>query len=113
MVHPGPQGLSGARISAVTFDGRTVELFNEPGGQGLSKLMAAAVTKKLEPGVGELRWTSGSTTVAVTMKVVSSASTAGDGQASRGFSGLRLPDSVVGHAATAAASGPKLAGAAQ
>jgi type VI secretion system protein ImpL len=60
--------------------------------------------------VGELRWTSGSTTVAVTMKLISSASSTGDAQASRGFNGLRLPDSVVGHAAT---NGPKLAGAGQ
>jgi type VI secretion system protein ImpL len=114
MVHPGPQGVSGAKVTAVTFDGRTVELFNEPGLQGLDKLMAAAATKKLQPGLGELRWTSGSTTVGVTMKLVSSASTNGDGQASRGFSGLRLPDAVVGHAAgPATANGPKLAGAAQ
>jgi type VI secretion system protein ImpL len=114
MVHPGPQVASGARVSAVTFDGRTVELFNVPGEQGLEKLMAAAAKKKLEPGVGELRWTSGSTTVAVTLKLVSDAASTGGAQASRGFSGLRLPDAVVGHAVgTAAANGPKLAGAAQ
>jgi type VI secretion system protein ImpL len=114
MVHPGPQGANGARVTAVTFDGRTVELFNVPGAQGLEKLMAAATTKKLQPGLGELRWTSGSTTVAVTLKLVSDAASTGDAQASRGFNGLRLPDAVVGHAAgTAAANGPKLAGAAQ
>jgi type VI secretion system protein ImpL len=111
MVHPGPQGASGAKISAVTFDGRTVELVNEPGEQGLSKLIAAAAKKKLEPGVAELRWTSGGTTVGVTLKLVSSASASGtDAQASRGFNGLRLPDSVVGRPA---GSGPQLAGAAQ
>jgi type VI secretion system protein ImpL len=98
----------------VTFDGRTVELFNEPGEQGLNKLMAAAVTKKLERGVGELRWTSGNTTVGVTLKLVSSPASSGDAQASRGFNGLRLPESVVGRAAaTAAAGAPQLAGAAQ
>jgi type VI secretion system protein ImpL len=114
MVHPGPQGASGARVTAVTFDGRTVELFNEPGEQGLNKLMAAAVTKKLERGVGELRWTSGNTTVGVTLKLVSSPAGSGDAQASRGFNGLRLPESVVGRAAaTAAAGAPQLAGAAQ
>jgi type VI secretion system protein ImpL len=113
MVHPGPQGASGAKVSAVTFDGRTVELFNVPGEQGLAKLMAAAATKRLESGLGELRWTSGSTTVGVTLKVVSDAASTGGVQASRGFSGLRLPDSVVGHAAAAPAGGPKLAGAGQ
>jgi type VI secretion system protein ImpL len=112
MVHPGPQGVSGAKVSAVTFDGRTVELFNEPGEYGLTKLIGAAAKKKLEAGVHELRWTSGSTTVAVTLKLVSSASSGGDAQASRGFSGLRLPDTVVGRAASAP-GGPQLAGAAQ
>jgi type VI secretion system protein ImpL len=114
MVHPGPPGAaSGAKVSAVTFDGRTVELFNEPGEQGLDKLMAAAATKKLKPGLGELRWISGSITVGVTMKLVTNASSTGDGQASRGFSGLRLPDSVVGHGSAAGANSPQLAGAAQ
>lgn len=110
MVHPGPQGASGARVSAVTFDGRTVELFNEPGEQGLAKLIAAAAKKKLDPGVAELRWTSGSTTVGVTLKLVTNAASTGDAQASRGFNGLRLPDSVVGRPA---GNGPQLAGAAQ
>jgi type VI secretion system protein ImpL len=110
MVHPGPEGANGAKVSAITFDGRTVELFNEPGEQGLTKLIAAAAKKKLEPGVAELRWTSGSTTVGVTLKLVSNAASTGDAQASRGFSGLRLPESVVGRPA---GSGQQLAGAAQ
>ena len=110
----GPQGVSGAKVTAVTFDGRTVEIFNEPGEQGLNKLMAAAVTKRLERGLGELRWTSGSTTVAVTMKVVSSPAANSDGHASRGFNGLRLPETVVGRAAAGTgASSPQLAGASQ
>jgi type VI secretion system protein ImpL len=111
MVHPGPQGASGAKVSAVTFDGRTVELFNEAGEYGLTKLIAAASQKKLEGGMYELRWSSGNVAVAVTLKRVSSAASTSDAQASRGFSGLRLPDSVVGRAA--AASSPQLAGGAQ
>jgi type VI secretion system protein ImpL len=115
MVHPGPQGSSGAKVSAVTFDGRTVELFNEPGEYGLAKLIGAAQKKKLDAGVHELRWNAGNVTVAVTLKQVSSGNGGGgDAPASRGFSGLRLPETVVGHAASpAAASGPQLAGAAQ
>jgi type VI secretion system protein ImpL len=115
MVHPGPQGASGARVSAVTFDGRTVELFNEPGEYGLTKLIGAATQKKVEGGLHELRWTSGAVSVAVTLKRVSSSSSngGGEGQASRGFSGLRLPETVVGRAASPAAGGPQLAGGAQ
>jgi type VI secretion system protein ImpL len=114
MVHPGPQGASGAKVSAVTFDGRTVELFNEPGEFGLTKLIGAAQKKKLDAGVHELRWAAGNVSVAVTLKQVSSASSGGDAQASRGFSGLRLPETVVGRGpGTPPAGGPQLAGAAQ
>ena len=112
MVHPGPQGTSGAKVSAVTFDGRTVELFNVPGELGLEKLIGAAQKNKISQGVHELRWSASNVTVAVTLKLVSSAASTGDGQASRGFNGLRLPDSVVGRAAVGA-SNPQLAGAAQ
>jgi type VI secretion system protein ImpL len=119
MVHPGPQGASGAKVSAITFEGRTVELFNEPGEYGLTKLIESAAKKKVEGGLYELRWTAGSVAVAVTLKRVSSSSSnGGEAQASRGFSGLRLPETVVGRAPSPASSptaagGPQLAGAAQ
>jgi type VI secretion system protein ImpL len=112
MVHPGPQGSSGAKISAVTFDGRTVDLFNEPGQFGLQKMIEAAAKKRLDASTHELRWSAGNVSVAVNLKRVSSTeATAGDAQASQGFRGLRLPDAIVGRAP--ASAGPALAGAAQ
>jgi type VI secretion system protein ImpL len=112
MVHPGPQGSSGARISAVTFDGRTVELFNEPGQFGLQKMIEAATQKRLDASTHELRWTVGNVSVAVDLKRVSSAETSGgDAQARQGFRGLRLPDAVVGRPTIG--PGPVLAGAGQ
>jgi len=99
MVHPGP-GTSGARISAVTFDGRTVELFNEPGQFGLKRMMEAAARKRKDGGVHELRWSGagGAISVAVDLKITSSAeanagANAGAGQ---GFKGMRLPVTIVG-----------------
>jgi type VI secretion system protein ImpL len=112
MVHPGPQGSSGAKISAVTFDGRTVELFNEPGEFGLQKMIEAATRKRLDGSTHELRWSGGNVSVAVNLKRVSSTESGGsDAQASRGFRGLRLPDTIVGR--SSAAAGPVLAGGAQ
>ena len=112
MVHPGPQGTSGAKISAVTFDGRTVELFNEPGEFGLQKMIEAAARKRLDGSTHELRWSAGNVSVAVNLKRVSSTDTSGgDAQASQGFRGLRLPDAIVGR--SSAGAGPVLAGAAQ
>ena len=115
MVHPGPQGMAaGARVSAVTFDGRTVELFNQPGQFGLQRLFEAAQRKRKDDGVHELRWSANNVSVAVDLKIVSSpqsgGSSAGSGQ---GFRGLRLPQAIVGRTDTAPApsNAPALASA--
>jgi type VI secretion system protein ImpL len=116
MVHPSPQGTPGARITAVTFDGRSVELFNEPGQFGLKRMIDAATRKRKEGGVFELRWTNGNVTVALDLKITSSPATQGDGEVrsqARGFHGLRLPESIVGrNPAAAASSGPLASGGA-
>jgi type VI secretion system protein ImpL len=113
MTHPGPQGAAGARISAVTFDGRTVELFNEPGQFGLTRMVAAAARRNKDGGVFELRWSAGNVTVTIDLKRISSADTNGSGEsatASRGFHGLRLPETIVGRIAAApGAAGPAVA----
>jgi type VI secretion system protein ImpL len=97
MVHPGPQGAPGARITAVTFDGRSVELFNEPGQFGLRRMIDAAVRTKKEGSVHELRWTAGGISVAVELRIVSSpAASAGGAPQEQGFRGLRLPEAIVG-----------------
>ena len=103
MVHPGPQGAAGqqgARITAVTFDGRTVELFNEPGQFGLKRMIDAAAKKRKDGGVFELRWTRGEVAVAVDLKITSSAETTGAGSATavqdQGFRGMQLPETIVG-----------------
>jgi type VI secretion system protein ImpL len=95
MVHPGPQGVHGARISAVTVDGRTVELFNDTSDKGLEKMLAAAVRKKKGDRWNELRWNNGAVTVAVELKVVSDPNAA-SAPATQGFRGMRLPASIVG-----------------
>jgi type VI secretion system protein ImpL len=98
MVHPGPQGVMGARVSAVTVDGRTVDVFSDSSDQALKKMIDAATRKKKEGGVFELRWTSGLVSVTVDLKIISNGEAApaqaqGHGQ---GFSGLRLPATIVG-----------------
>jgi type VI secretion system protein ImpL len=111
MVHPGPQGTNGAKIGVVTANGLSVELFNVPGEFGLQKMIEAAANKRVDADTHELRWTSGNVSVAVNLKRISSAAAgAGDAQASRGFKGLRLPESIVGRPGAGAA--PTLAGAA-
>jgi type VI secretion system protein ImpL len=94
MVHPSAQGMPGARISAVTFDGRTVELFNEAGQFGLKRMIDAASRKRKDGGVFELRWAKGEVAVTVDLKITSSPEDPG-----RGFHGMRLPETIVGRIA--------------
>ncbi|WP_209717418.1 type VI secretion system membrane subunit TssM [Duganella sp. 1411] len=97
MVHPAPQGVPGARITAVSFDGRNVEVFNEPGQFGLKRMIDAAAKQKRDGGVFELRWTSGAITVAMGLKIISSPDGGGAPQ-EQGFLGMRLPETIVGAA---------------
>ncbi|MDC8755997.1 type VI secretion system membrane subunit TssM [Janthinobacterium fluminis] len=115
MVHPGTQGTPGARITAITFDGRSVELFNEPGQFGLKRMIDAASKKRKEGGVYELRWSSGNVSVAFDLKITSNPEASGDdaGPQQQGWRGMTLPEAIVGRAAPApAAPAPGAGGAA-
>jgi type VI secretion system protein ImpL len=106
MVHPGTQGAPGARITAVAFDGRSVDVFNEPGQFGLKRMIDAAAKQKRDGGVFELRWSSGAITVAMGLKIVSSPDTSANAVApqDQGFRGMRLPETIVGAAPGAGAT---------
>ena len=108
MVHPGPLGPPGAKISAVTFDGRTVELFNEAGQFGLKRMIDAASKQRKDGGVFALRWTRGEVSVALELKIISSAETSGApadaALPERGFRGMQLPVTIISHDATPAAT---------
>lgn len=96
MVHPGQQGTPGARITAVAFDGRSVDVFNEPGQFGLKRMIDAAAKQKRDGGVFELRWTSGAITVAMGLKIISSPESSASVPQDQGFRGMRLPETIVG-----------------
>ncbi|MRW89099.1 type VI secretion system membrane subunit TssM [Duganella sp. FT80W] len=98
MVHPGTQGTPGARITVVAFDGRSVDVFNEPGQFGLKRMIDAAAKQKRDGGVFELRWSSGAITVAMGLKIISSPDTSANAAApqDQGFRGMRLPETIVG-----------------
>ena len=102
MVHPGPQGVHGARVTAVTVDGRTVEVFADSSDQGLKKLIDAAARKKKDGGVFELRWASGLVSVTVDLKIIKNGDAGGTADAgasaalAQGFRNLRLPAAIAG-----------------
>ena len=100
-VWPNQQGVPGAKVTATTFDGRSVEVANHPGRFGLEKLINSAQRKRKENGVFELTWSNGATSVSVDLKIISSpqAGSGGGGGASappsQGYKGLRLPAAVT------------------
>jgi type VI secretion system protein ImpL len=101
-VWPNPGGTPGVRITGVTHSGRTVEIFNEPGRFGLTRMFEAATRKKLPDGVNELSWTQGGDTVTLQLRIISQpGAPAAQGAnaapvASSGLRGLRLPSLVAG-----------------
>ena len=109
MVHPGPTGAEGVRITAVMADGRSVEVFSEPGPQGLKRMIDAAAKQRRDGGGFELRWSSGAVTVAMGLKIISSPESGGETAAASpapgpGFKGMQLPETVVGAPAIAVAA---------
>jgi type VI secretion system protein ImpL len=115
-VWPNPNGSPGVRITGVAHSGRTVEIFNEPGRFGLTRMFEAAARKKLPGGVNELSWTRGTDTVTLQLRIISQPGAApAQGTntapvASSGLRGLRLPSLVAGSdapmPATSASSAP-------
>ncbi len=108
-VWPGQPGPAGARINAVTFDGRTVEVFNEPGRYGLERMISGAQNRRRPDGAFELSWTKGNATVRVVLRIISNASappaaSGSGGGGTGGLRGTRLPAAVAGgeHAPAAA-----------
>jgi type VI secretion system protein ImpL len=101
-VWPSSRGQPGARVTAVTYDGRVVEVVSEPGRYGLEKLISTAKRIKKPDGSFELSWTGGGQTVSVDLRIVSNTQTAGAPADTGGaptrqsFLGLQLPQTVAG-----------------
>jgi type VI secretion system protein ImpL len=106
-VWPNPQGSPGATLTATSFDGRTIELVNEPGRYGLEKLINSAKRTRNPDGTFSLSWTQGSVTVALSMKIISTSqpsSGGGNAPQQQSLAGVRLPESVADAAAARAAA---------
>ncbi|HEX7685211.1 MAG TPA: type VI secretion system membrane subunit TssM [Trinickia sp.] len=97
-VWPNPQGTPGAALTATSFDGRTIQLVNEPGRYGLEKLINSAKRTRNPDGTFALSWTQGSVTVALSMRIISTSqpsSGGGDAPQQQSLRGVRLPESVA------------------
>ena len=96
-VWPNPQGTPGVKIVAVTFDGRSIDVINEPGRFGLERLLSTAKRKRKEDGEFELSWNQDGTSITVNLKLISSPQSNGaSGENSgKGYQGMSLPQSIV------------------
>jgi len=95
-VWPNAQGSPGAKISAVTFEGRTVELINEAGNFGLERLLTTAQRTRRPDGSFDLTWSRDGASVNVRLRVVqTSQATSADSPQGKGLRGTVLPTSVV------------------
>lgn len=107
-VWPNAQGAPGARVSATTFDGRTVELVNEPGHFGLERLLNTAQRARQPDGSFALLWARDGVDVSVRLRVVQSTQAgAGDSPQGRGLRGITLPLSVAQAGPSPAAAGAR------
>lgn len=94
---PNPGGVPGVRISAITNDGRTVEVFNEPGAFGLERLFSQAKRERTPDGNNQLSWSKDGHTVTIWLRVISQpGAQGGSGRGRSGLLGLQLPTRAVG-----------------
>lgn len=101
-VWPNPQGTPGAKVTATTFDGRSIDVVNEPGNFGLEKLVSTAQHKKNPDGSFELSWVQGGITVAMKLRIISGggqsapSTSNADGSQGSGLGNINLPAAIVG-----------------
>ncbi|WP_078031459.1 type VI secretion system membrane subunit TssM [Massilia sp. KIM] len=106
MAWPSSFGAPGARITAITPQGRTVTLLNEPGRSGLKNMIESSNRKRKDGGVFELTWSAEGVSVTANLKVVGTRKpvAAPAPSAGQGFKRLRLPETVIAAAAPAGAA---------
>lgn len=94
-IWPNPGATPGARIVATTFDGRQVEVVNFSGRFGLEKLINSAQRQRKPDGAFQMSWSTDGITVSADLRIISSTQAQSGDSRRRGFTGLRLPESIV------------------
>lgn len=99
-IWPSTLGQPGAKITAVSSDGRTIEIVNFPGQFGLEKLITSAQRKRQSNGLFMMTWSGNGHEVSVNFKLISDSRGGGNasnnGTSDTSLRGLKLPATVVG-----------------
>ncbi len=85
-----------AKVSVVTYDGRTIDVQSFVGQNALGQLIQSAQSRQNADGSYELQWRQDDWVVPVTMKIVSNPRANADGSQRKGLDGTQLPLTVVG-----------------
>ncbi|WP_201503410.1 type VI secretion system membrane subunit TssM [Psychrobacter aestuarii] len=104
-VWPNPSSQPGASIRAKDYDGKDYTVLEEAGSFGVERFINTARRTKLENDVVEMTWTGDGISIPVRFRIISgSDSTSSQGQSGNPFTGLKLPEEVIGLGVTRTAN---------
>lgn len=96
-VWPNPSSQPGASIRAKDYDGKDYTVFEEAGSFGVERLINSARRTELGDNIFEMAWSGDGITVSVRFRIISgNSSTASQGRSSNPFTGMKLPNEVIG-----------------
>lgn len=96
-VWPNPSSQPGASIRAKDYDGKDFTVFEEAGSFGVEKLINSARRTSLGNDIFEMSWSGDGITIPVRFRIISgNSNNASQGQSSNPFTGMKLPDEVIG-----------------
>lgn len=103
-VWPNPTSQPGASIRAKDYDGKDYIVFEEAGNFGVEKLINQAKRTEIGDSIFEMSWTGDDITVPVRFRIISSnQSSSVTGGSSNPFTGMKLPEEVIGKGVTRSA----------
>lgn len=103
-VWPNPTNQPGASIRAKDYDGKDFVVFEEAGNFGVEKLINQAKRTEIGDSIFEMSWTGDGITVPVRFRIISSSnSSSATGGSSNPFTGMKLPEDVIGKGVTRSA----------
>nr|WP_317200888.1 type VI secretion system membrane subunit TssM [uncultured Psychrobacter sp.] len=96
-VWPNPSSQPGASIRAKDYDGKDYTIFEEAGSFGVERLINSARRTELGNDIFEMAWSGDGITVSVRFRIISgNSNTASQGRSTNPFTGMKLPEEVIG-----------------
>jgi len=95
-IWPNTAGTPGAKITATTFEGASIEIINFPGRFGLEKMINSAKRTRQPDDSFRLSWENRGIEVGIDLRVLSSAQAQAEKSAGQGgFINMQLPERIV------------------